>query len=247
MGVVTAYLEQYFLQPTIKRKKDKFSKYSKTQKNIFRVEKMLFLPRKCFNCVRCSQQANSRRLVGLPKSVDWSQEHLNRDQNSNTKTLHYARSIIVSEPWKNKRFTVLGVETSCDDTGVAIVDSSGRILGETRAGQEYIHSRWGGVVPALARDAHEDAISGCIDDCLKQANLSVSELDAIAVTMGPGLELCLRVGFESGRTIASSYHLPFVSVHHLEAHCLMARLFFQDITFPFLNVLVSGGHCQLIL
>ncbi|GJQ11869.1 hypothetical protein GpartN1_g3660.t1 [Galdieria partita] len=247
MAVIIAYLIQYTLQPT-SNKCTRFKELGRTQNNVFRVKKMLYLNRRCFGCVRCSQkQVNPRQLVGLPKSVDWSQEQLNRDENNDTKTLPCARSLIISEPWLNKRFVVLGIETSCDDTGVAIVDSSGRILGETRVGQEAIHSKWGGVVPALARDAHDEAITRCIDGCLKQANLSVSQLDAIAVTMGPGLELCLRVGFESGRNVAASYHLPFVSIHHLEAHCLMARLFFEDITFPFLNVLVSGGHCQLIL
>jgi len=212
----------------------------KTIENIFYWHKRTSL------CIRCSQ-VNPRQLVGLPKSVDWSNEQHLSNRNEDTKRTQCARSLVVLEPWMDRNFTVLGIETSCDDTGVAVVDSLGNILGESRVGQESIHSKWGGVVPALARAAHEEAISCCVEDCLKQANVDVSQLGGIAVTMGPGLELCLRVGFDKGRQLAASHRLPFVSVHHLEAHCLIARMFSRDISFPFLNVLVSGGHCQLIL
>lgn len=217
------------------------------KEKVLRAEKWLYSGRRRYIIIYCSQQSNPRQLVGLPKSVDWSREHLDSEDSSHLTRPPRARSLVVAEPWLDKYFTVLGIETSCDDTGVAIVDSYGRILGESRVGQESIHSKWGGIVPALARAAHEEAISQCIENCLKQANLSIAQLDAVAVTMGPGLELCLRVGFENGRELAATNHLPFVSVHHLEAHCLIARLFFQDISFPFLNLLVSGGHCQLIL
>ncbi len=88
---------------------------------------------------------------------------------------------------------VLGIESSCDDTGVAIVTDCGRVLGESLVGQADIHAPWGGVVPKLAQEAHEAAINSCVDQALAQAGLTPGELDAVAVTVGPGLSLCLRV------------------------------------------------------
>lgn len=88
---------------------------------------------------------------------------------------------------------VLGIESSCDDTGVAVVSTSGRILGEALATQADIHAAWGGVVPKLAQEAHEAAIDGCVDAALAAAGVTPDQLDAVAVTIGPGLSLCLRV------------------------------------------------------
>jgi hypothetical protein len=88
---------------------------------------------------------------------------------------------------------ILGIESSCDDTGVAVVTSSGRVLGEAIASQADIHAPWGGVVPNLAMEAHKAAIHKTVDDALRQAGLKPSDLDAVAVTVGPGLSLCLRV------------------------------------------------------
>ena len=122
-------------------------------------------------------------------------------------------------------FTVLGVETSCDDTGVAIVSSDGRILGEALASQAALHEEWGGVVPGLARDAHAEALDRVVAEALGRAGMeSVAEVDAVAVTVGPGLEICLRVGCEGAKALAIEHGKPFVGVHHLEAHVLMSRL-----------------------
>ncbi|KAG2423278.1 hypothetical protein HXX76_015427 [Chlamydomonas incerta] len=119
---------------------------------------------------------------------------------------------------------VLGIESSCDDTGVAVVTSDGRVLGEAIATQSDIHSQWGGVVPNLARDAHAAAIDAVVDRALAAAGLGPEQLSAVAVTIGPGLGLCLRVGAVKAREIARTYRLPLVSVHHMEAHALVARL-----------------------
>ncbi len=89
---------------------------------------------------------------------------------------------------------VLGIESSCDDTGVAVVTSSGRVLGESLATQADLHAAWGGVVPKIAQEAHAAAIDACVEDALAAAGLHPSQLDAVAVTIGPGLSLCLRVG-----------------------------------------------------
>jgi N6-L-threonylcarbamoyladenine synthase len=169
-------------------------------------------------------------------------------------------------PNRTRLFTVLGIESSCDDTGAAIVRSDGVILGEALAKQHEIHEPWGGVVPGLARDAHVNAMDNVVETALRNAGLtSVDDVDAIAATIGPGLEICLRVGCQKAVQLAKIFNKPFVGVHHLEAHILMARLPFENssvkvqyppaadvhettrtVEFPFLALLVSGGHCQLI-
>lgn len=168
-------------------------------------------------------------------------------------------------------FTVLGIETSCDDTGAAVVRSDGAILGEALASQHEIHESYGGVVPGLARDAHERNLGAVVEAALKQAGMAARDVDAVAVTVGPGLEICLRVGAAFARAFALKYTKPFVAVHHLEAHCLLVRPslstavpagFLSDdettnqslvpslpsvrTQFPFLALLVSGGHCQIL-
>lgn len=142
---------------------------------------------------------------------------------------------------------VLGIESSCDDTGVAIVSTSGRILGESLASQTEIHAAWGGVVPKLAQEAHEAAIHSCVAQALAAAEISAADLDAVAVTIGPGLSLCLRVGVLKAREVAATHGLPLIPVHHMEAHALVARLGGGPVQFPFLCLLVSGGHNLLMI
>lgn len=167
-------------------------------------------------------------------------------------------------PDRSNAFTVLGIESSCDDTGAAVVRSDGVILGEALASQSELHEEWGGVMPGIARDAHEEAIDRVIQEALDRAGMtSTEEVDAVGATVGPGLEICLRVGATRARELAREFRKPFVGVHHLEAHILMTRLPFDQvigtdqtsgatpvqlkaIEFPFLALLVSGGHCQLI-
>lgn len=168
-------------------------------------------------------------------------------------------------PDRSKFFTVLGIESSCDDTGAAVVRSDGVILGEALASQNDIHEEWGGIVPGLAKNAHEEKIDIVIQEAISKAGLtSVADVDAIGVTVGPGLEICLRVGCNKARSLAIEFKKPFVGIHHLEAHILMARLPFDElaqfrvggsdgvheskrsIQFPFLALLVSGGHCQML-
>ena len=143
---------------------------------------------------------------------------------------------------------MLGIESSCDDTGVAVVSSSGRVLGEALATQAEIHAAWGGVVPKLAQEAHEAAIDCCVDAALAAAGVEAGELAGVAVTVGPGLSLCLRVGVRKAHALAARHALPLVPVHHMEAHALVARLGRQaEVAFPFLCLLVSGGHNLLLL
>lgn len=141
---------------------------------------------------------------------------------------------------------MLGIESSCDDTGVAVVSSSGRILGEALATQEDIHKRWGGVVPSLAQEAHREAIDSVVDQAMDSAGIAYSDLDAISYTIGPGLSLCLQVGAGKARQLAHCHNLPLVPCHHMEAHALVARLS-NDIEFPFVCLLISGGHNLLLV
>eukprot|EP01035_Chromulina_nebulosa_P018958 gene18958-24768_t len=147
----------------------------------------------------------------------------------------------------SKPFVVLGIESSCDDTGVGIVRSDGLILSNVVYTQYNIHEKFGGVVPGLAMNAHKDNIEKAIQNALIKANLSsIDEVDAIAVTKGPGLEICLRVGWKKALALANEYNKPFVVAHHLEAHCLTARLAGR-IDFPYLTLLLSGGHSSIML
>lgn len=149
---------------------------------------------------------------------------------------------------QERPFLVLGVESSCDDTAAAVVRSDGAILGEASVSQDKLTEEWGGVVPHVARDAHADAIDAVIAQALAAAGLLPADLDAVGVTMGPGLEICLRVGYRAARALAREHGKPFVAVNHLEAHVLMPRAIDPGaVQFPFLTLLVSGGHCQLLL
>lgn len=141
---------------------------------------------------------------------------------------------------------MLGVETSCDDTAAAVVSSTGAVLADVREGQEAQTAEWGGVVPHVAREAHEAAIERVIARALDDAQLPAHKVHAVAATMGPGLEVCLRVGYRAARAVARETGADFVGVNHLEAHVLAARLG-DAVPFPFLALLVSGGHCQLLL
>jgi len=145
------------------------------------------------------------------------------------------------------RGVVLGIETSCDDTCAALVREDGKILGERRKSQFEIHSSWGGIVPNLAQDAHKSAIEQIVKDAIKDSGISESEISAVAVTTGPGLSPCLQVGVRHARKIASRLKVPVIPVHHMEAHALAVQLSDPDVQFPFLTLLVSGGHNLLLL
>ena len=141
--------------------------------------------------------------------------------------------------------TILGIESSCDDTAVAIWHK-GKILANITAGQE-IHREYGGVVPELASRAHQSHIIPTLQKALKTANIAAKDVDAIAVTQGPGLMGSLLVGLNTAKGLAISLEKPLVGIHHLQAH--VAALFIDEPnpTFPILVLLVSGGHTQFIM
>ena len=206
-------------------------------------------------------RAKRKKFMGLAKAVDRGQFRTTYQPGGADGTSFTAKSGLPaavqqmlsssnpssSSSSSSSSFVVLGIESSCDDTGAAIVRSDGTILGEALASQKEIHEEWGGVVPGLAKTAHEENLDRVIDLALKNAgNMTFSDLDAIGVTVGPGLEICLRVGCTRAKELAIEHSLPFVGIHHLEAHILMARLEEPKLQFPFLALLVSGGHCQLL-
>lgn len=147
----------------------------------------------------------------------------------------------------NDELVILGIETSCDDTGAAVVTGDGKILSQVIRSQADLLVQYGGVSPKMAQEAHAQVIDGVVEAALQNANLTPFDLSAVAVTIGPGLSLCLRVGVRKARMIAGKHNLPMVGVHHMEAHALVARLTEKELQFPFLALLISGGHNLLIL
>lgn len=148
--------------------------------------------------------------------------------------------------WKNYLSTlrtVLGIETSCDDTGIAIVNEEAQIISEVCATQTAIHVSNGGIIPPVARDLHKSIIDRCVANCLENANLSPINLSAIAVTVKPGLPLSLLVGCNYAKKLSAKYDLPVIPIQHMEAHALTALLENPKLTFPFVTLLISGGNC----
>jgi N6-L-threonylcarbamoyladenine synthase len=141
---------------------------------------------------------------------------------------------------------VLGIETSCDETAVALVDGERRVLAETLYSQLERHAPFGGVVPEIAARAHVEILDRLIARTMAEAGLAFPQLAAVAATAGPGLIGGLIVGLTTARAIASVHRLPLLAINHLEAHALTARLT-DGIDFPYLLLLVSGGHCQLLV
>ncbi|MCX8999250.1 tRNA (adenosine(37)-N6)-threonylcarbamoyltransferase complex transferase subunit TsaD [Rhizobiaceae bacterium BDR2-2] len=145
---------------------------------------------------------------------------------------------------------ILGIETSCDETAAAVVartpDGCGEILGDVVLSQLDEHSPYGGVVPEIAARAHVDALDGLVREALARADLPLGEIDAVAATSGPGLIGGLIVGLMTGKAIARAIGKPLYAINHLEGHALTARLT-DGLSFPYLMLLVSGGHTQLVL
>lgn len=141
---------------------------------------------------------------------------------------------------------VLGIETSCDETGIAIFDTEAGLLANVLHSQARMHADYGGVVPELASRDHILRIIPLIDCALNDAGIALGEIDGIAYTAGPGLMGALLTGVAIGRSMAYGLGLPAVAVHHMEAHLLAPMLEENGPQFPFIALLVSGGHTQLV-
>lgn len=147
---------------------------------------------------------------------------------------------------KSQLKIALGIETSCDETAVAVVCEDGKILSNLVLSQLKEHEAFGGVVPEIAARAHLDHIDTLIKGALADAKLEFKDLDVVAATAGPGLIGGVMVGMMAGKAIALCHDKPFIGVNHLEAHALTARLT-DKVDFPYLVLLVSGGHTQILV
>jgi tRNA N6-adenosine threonylcarbamoyltransferase len=158
---------------------------------------------------------------------------------------------MTSESSTHRPPVVLGIETSCDETAVALVDAERRVLAPLVHSQLVRHAPFGGVVPEIAARAHVEMLDGLIARAIADAGLTFRDLAGIAATAGPGLIGGLLVGLVTAKAIAAAHRLPLLAINHLEAHALMARLILRPgpkhrLDFPYLLLLVSGGHCQLL-
>lgn len=140
---------------------------------------------------------------------------------------------------------ILAIETSCDETAVAVVKNGREVLSNVVSSQIPKHAKWGGVIPEIASRMHLESINFILDKALGEANLKISEIDAVAVTQGPGLVGCLMVGVNTAKSLAWIHEKPLIKVNHLYGH-ICANFIDSDLEPPFLCLLVSGGHTQII-
>jgi N6-L-threonylcarbamoyladenine synthase len=141
---------------------------------------------------------------------------------------------------------VLGIESSCDETGVAIYDSKEGLLAHALHSQTAVHKIHGGVVPELASRDHVVYLVPLVEEAFRQSQLNKCDIEGIAYTAGPGLIGALLVGSCFAKSLAYSLEIPALAIHHLEAHLLAAKMATPDLEFPFIALLVSGGHCLLV-
>ena len=149
----------------------------------------------------------------------------------------------------SKKPVILGIETSCDETAVALIrennEGEPEILSNIVSSQVDIHKEFGGVVPELAARAHIEKIDLIAKKALDESGINLDDVDAVATTAGPGLIVCLSVGLNFGKAIAASLKKPFIAVNHLEGHALSPKLN-SKINYPYLLLLISGGHTQYL-
>jgi len=149
----------------------------------------------------------------------------------------------------NKTVTLLGIESSCDDTAVAVLrhtrDELPEILSSVVLNQDELHNKYGGVVPEIAARAHADRLDDCTEEALERAEIGLADIDAIAVTAGPGLIGGVLSGVCFAKGLATGINKPIIGVNHLAGHALTARMT-HGVSFPYLSLLVSGGHCQFL-
>ncbi len=143
--------------------------------------------------------------------------------------------------------TVMGIESSCDETAAALVTDGRVILAQRIASQDEAHRPYGGVVPEIAARAHAERLTPLIEATLADAGMTLADVDAIAATAGPGLIGGVMVGLVTAKALAMAGDKPLIAINHLEGHALSPRLADESLGFPYLLLLVSGGHCQLLL
>ena len=149
----------------------------------------------------------------------------------------------------SKKPIILGIESSCDETAASIITENDQsipiILSNVISSQVNVHKKFGGVVPELAARSHIEKIDWITEKAIKESNIKLGDIDAIASTAGPGLIVCLTVGLSFGKTLALSLNKPFIAVNHLEGHALSPKLN-SKLEYPYLLLLISGGHSQYL-
>ena len=172
-----------------------------------------------------------------------------RSASPETKSLHFPPLVqagALRQRAGREMTIILGLESSCDDSAVALVSSDRRILAQAVVGQNEAHQPFGGVVPEIAARAHVEILPSLIRKVLSESGLQLSAVDAISATAGPGLIGGVMVALLAGKGLALAAGKPFLAINHLEGHALSPRLADPDLQFPYLLLLVSGGHCQLL-
>uniref|UniRef100_A0A915BBI6 N(6)-L-threonylcarbamoyladenine synthase n=2 Tax=Parascaris univalens TaxID=6257 RepID=A0A915BBI6_PARUN len=144
-----------------------------------------------------------------------------------------------------RNLTVMGIETSCDDTAVCILSGDRRVLSSRRYANREVQNRLGGICPSLAAEQHRSYIDRFVNECLKESGRRLSDLDAVAVTTRPGLVIALKVGISKALSLAREGHIQFVNVHHMQAHATVASLLYPQLHYPYVCVLISGGHALI--
>lgn len=164
--------------------------------------------------------------------------------NSTKKTLFTHKTVTIGEESKNDNY-IMAIESSCDETACAIVKNGREVLANVVASQIKTHEKYGGVIPEIAAREHLEAINIIIDEAFEQANLEPEDITAFSGTVGPGLVGSLLVGLNATKTLALIYDKPFIGINHLNAH-VAANYIDTDLKPPFIALLVSGGHTQII-
>ncbi|MBY0099534.1 tRNA (adenosine(37)-N6)-threonylcarbamoyltransferase complex transferase subunit TsaD [Mesobacillus maritimus] len=144
-----------------------------------------------------------------------------------------------------KEQLIVGIETSCDETAVAIVKNGKEIVANVVASQIESHKRFGGVVPEIASRHHVEQVTLVLEEAFRQGKVGIDEIDAIAVTEGPGLVGALLIGVNAAKALAFAHNIPLVNVHHIAGHIYANRLI-EEMNFPLLSLVVSGGHTELV-
>lgn len=167
--------------------------------------------------------------------------------NLGVKKMYYENMLKKAEELKNKKdVIILGIESSCDETSVAIVKNGREVLSNVISSQIEIHTRFGGVVPEVASRNHVEAISNVLNESLKQANLKLDDIDAIAVTYGAGLIGALMVGVSFAKSLAYATNKPLIAVNHIKGHMSANYIEHKDLKPPFIGLIVSGGHTAIV-
>lgn len=159
----------------------------------------------------------------------------------------FGTHIVLAVKGRCENMNILAIESSCDETAAAVVQDGRKVLSNIISSQIEIHKLYGGVVPEIASRKHIEKVIQVVDEALKEASLTIDEIDAVAVTYGPGLVGALLVGVSAAKSIAFAYNKPLIGVHHIEGHISANYIENEELEPPFLCLVVSGGHTNLVI